>query len=617
VSLLSALAAPLVLAGPPALAGPAEVRYALVAGADDGGPGRDRLRFAVTDALAVGGMLTELGGVAPEHLVTLVEPTRVELLGALAALGEEVRREPGETTVVVYYAGHSDSTGLLLAGESLRWGELRAAIEGLDADLRVAVVDGCASGAMFRARGGTAAPSFLAGQATPVEGYAFLTSSAADELSQEADHLGGGTFTHSLLTGLRGAADFDQNRRVTLREAFQFASDQTLARTELTRLGAQHPAYDLSLSGTGDIVLTDLSSGAATLALTDRLQGRVFLRDREGRLVAELFKQPGRTVDLALTEGRYSLVLEDGGELFRARAVLEPGTTVQLGPDQLEPAEPDATLARGQIYADVPVAITLVPTVTTHGLAARDQLHHVSFGIVAVDAARLRGVGLGSVATVYSHGADGVQLAGAWNHGGSLMRGAQLTFGVNTAGAVHGVQLGAINVASRRVLGAQLGVVNVARTSSGVSLGAILVARHAKGVQLALLPLIGDGIHHLEVEVGTRAPVSASLKLGSRTLYTKYTAGWSPAGEGSVGGGLGARARAGGWHIDADLSVAAAGLGGASVLLPGLAAALARPLAGEHLAPFVAAGVALELPLEGPDPEGVRLVPAVSAGFRL
>ena len=288
-----------------------------------------------------------------------------------------------------------------------------------------------------------------------------------------------------------------------------------------------------------------------------------------------------------------------------------------MGPDQLEPAEPDTTLARGRVYADVPLAISLVPTFTTHGLAARDQLHHASFGIVAVDAARLRGVGLGSVATAYGHGADGVQLAGAWNHGGSLLRGAQLTFGVNTAGTVHGVQLGAVNVASRRVVGAQLGVVNVARTSSGLSLGAILVARHARGVPLALLPLIGDGIHHLEVEVGTRVPVSASLKLGSRTIYTKYTAGWSPAGGGSVAGGLGARARLGGWHVDADLSVAASGLGEASVLLPGLAAALARPLAGEHLAPFVATGVALELPLEGPHPEGARLVPAVSAGFRL
>lgn len=600
-------------AQPPARQGAA--RYALVAGADDGGADRPRLRFAVSDAVAVGGMLTELGGVAPDHLVTLVEPTREELVGALTALGEVVREEAVETTVVVYYAGHSDSTGLLLGGETLRWGELRAALDGLSADLRVAIVDGCASGAMFRSRGGTAAPSFLTGRSNPVEGYAFLTSSSADEVAQEADHLGGGTFTHSLLTGLRGAADFDQDHRVTLREAFQFASDQTLARTELTRLGAQHPAYDMSLSGTGDVVLTDLGSGAATLTLTERLEGRVFLRDRDGHLVAEFVKQAGRTLDLALSAERFSLVVDERGELFRGRVVLEAGTTVELGPSQLEPAEPDVTLARGLLYADVPLAIALVPTVTTHGLASRDQLHHASVGLVAVDAARLRGFGLGSVATVYAHGADGVQLAGAWNHGGSLVRGAQLTFGVNSAGSVHGVQLGVVNVASRRVLGAQLGVLDIAHTSTGVSLGAIIVARHAKGAPIALLPLIGDGIHHLELEVGTLVPMSASLKLGSRVVYTKYTGGWSTSGEGWVGGGFGARARARGWHVDVDLSATFSGFGGDSVLLPGVGAALARPLAREHLAPYVATGLALEVPLEGPG--GVQLVPSVSAGLRL
>jgi hypothetical protein len=39
---------------------------------------------------------------------------------------------------------------------------------------------------------------------------------------------------------------------VTLNEAYRFAFDETLARTETTSGGPQHAAYDISLAGTGD-----------------------------------------------------------------------------------------------------------------------------------------------------------------------------------------------------------------------------------------------------------------------------------------------------------------------------------------------------------------------------
>jgi uncharacterized caspase-like protein len=46
-----------------------------------------------------------------------------------------------------------------------------------------------------------------------------LIRSASDgEAAQESKELGGGSFTHYLLTGLRGAADFDH--RISLDEAY-------------------------------------------------------------------------------------------------------------------------------------------------------------------------------------------------------------------------------------------------------------------------------------------------------------------------------------------------------------------------------------------------------------
>src|SRR5262249_42604973 len=126
-----------------------------------------------------------------------------------------------------------------------------------------------------------------------VRGHAFLASSSQSEAAQESDRIGGSFFTHYLVTGLRGAADASGDGRVTLNEAYAFAFRETLAGTEATRGGAQHPAYDIEMAGTGDVVITDLHQLSAGLSLPSELAGRVFVRDASGALVAELGKRAG------------------------------------------------------------------------------------------------------------------------------------------------------------------------------------------------------------------------------------------------------------------------------------------------------------------------------------
>ena len=84
-----------------------------------------------------------------------------------------------------------------------------------------------------------------------MQGYAFLTSSSENEAAQESERLRGSFFTHALLTGLRGAADVSGDGKVTLNEAYQFAFNETLVQTTPTQAGAQHPAYDIKMAGTG------------------------------------------------------------------------------------------------------------------------------------------------------------------------------------------------------------------------------------------------------------------------------------------------------------------------------------------------------------------------------
>ena len=241
-------------------------RFALLVSANDGGPKRPLLKHAARDAQAMAAVLRELGGVRDADLVLLAQPTKAALEQALASMAESFASvAPGgvRSELIFYYSGHSDEYGLLLSGAEFSYAALRARLQSLAADVRVAILDSCASGAFTREKGGKLRPPFMLDASTDVRGHAFLTSASEDEAAQESDSVGGSFFTHFLVSGLRGAADSSGDGKVTLTEAYRYAFDETLVHTGRTHYGAQHPAYDMRLVGTGDLVLTDLRMGMA------------------------------------------------------------------------------------------------------------------------------------------------------------------------------------------------------------------------------------------------------------------------------------------------------------------------------------------------------------------
>src|SRR5262249_2301232 len=148
-----------------------------------------------------------------------------------------------------------------------------------------AVLDACASGAFTRLKGGVARPPFRVDASSAMRGHAFLTSSADTEAAQESDRIGASYFTHYLVSAFRGAADTSGDGRVTLNEAYQFAFAETLGRTVGTKGGAQHPSYDINLSGTGDVVMTDMRQTTAALVLGEDVSGRIYVRNSARQLV--------------------------------------------------------------------------------------------------------------------------------------------------------------------------------------------------------------------------------------------------------------------------------------------------------------------------------------------
>lgn len=329
--------------------GPAARRFAVVVASNHGGEDRPVLRHAHSDARAFTDVLVELGGVAAGDVKTLLEPGPDEVLAALAdaaALVREATATGARADLVAYYSGHSDEDALLLGGRRLSYDALRAAVDAVPARVRVVVLDSCSSGGMVRTKGGVRVAPFLLDEATDVRGTAFLLSSSADEASQESDRVGGSFFTHALLTGLRGAADVERDGTVTLTEAYRFAFEETLARTERASGGIQHPTWDMKLSGAGDFVLTDLRDTSARLVLGDDVAGRVFVRNQRGELLFELQKRAPQVLALALPAGSYQVLVKGVGTSQAAVEVVRGSESVVRAAD-LVAVGLEPTQARG------------------------------------------------------------------------------------------------------------------------------------------------------------------------------------------------------------------------------------------------------------------------------
>jgi hypothetical protein len=326
-------------------------RFAMAVGANRGGKDRVLLQYAVSDAQAILSVLGELGGVDEDDILLLEEPdvrTFYTEIGKLQSRIEKSKPDYGRVELIFYYSGHSDDNYILLGDEKISYDNLRDTINGIDAHVRIAILDSCMSGAFTRIKGGKKRLPFLMDSAYDMRGFAVMTSSSANEASQESDLIQSSFFTHYLISGMRGAADISQDGRITMNEAYQFAFNETLAQTTKTISGPQHPYTDIQMSGRGDVVMTDVRRASVILTLGKEISGQIFIHDNNDRLVVELTKPPGRKIELGLEEGEYRVINIPEGGVFESTITLEEGEEYELTPSEFAETDVEYTTPRGQ-----------------------------------------------------------------------------------------------------------------------------------------------------------------------------------------------------------------------------------------------------------------------------
>lgn len=570
-------------------------RYGLFIGANDGGKSRVLLRYAESDARQLAAVIQRTGGLAAEDTILLGNPTKEEIkrgirsIGASLAAGKSGARRD---EFIFYYSGHSDEQGLLLGEERLDYTELKEQLKDVKADVHIAILDSCSSGAFTRLKGGTRRSPFLFDDSTKASGHAFLTSSSENEAAQESDEIGGSFFTHYLIAALSGAADASQDHRVSLNEAYAFASEETLARTEKTLAGPQHPSYDINLTGTGDLVLTDLREGVERISLDEALSGRLFIRDGQGKLVLEMSKTRGKPVSITLPPGRYTLTLDDGMNLKGSTIYLGPGSSTGLSGNDFRGIYREHAVVRGDLIhrnreensdsfqgADLNlmsvrsgdmegIQVGAVGTVT-EGSMEGIQAGGI-FNIVEGD---FSGAQFGGIFNIVEGTAEGPQFGGVFNIVEGFMAGPQFggvfniveggmdgpqfagVFNMVEGGLFSGIQVAGTFNSAEEVDGMQAGVVNIAGTIRGMQIGVVNISEEMDGVPIGLVNIAGNGLHHISAWYDQNSILNLGFQLGTN-YYTFFTAAINPADPDALvaaGIGMGVEIPLGIFYLDTDI----------------------------------------------------------------
>lgn len=528
-------------------------RYIFAIGANNGGSKQVRLRYAESDAESFVKVMQEMGGVKKDNTTILRAPTIASLNFEFNKLNKKISEKKGTTgrqEVLVYYSGHADDKGLLFEKDLLTWKDFRAQINSISADVKIAVIDACGSGTITRMKGGVSVPAFMVDESSDMKGYAFITSSTGDEVSQESDKLKGSFFTHSLVSGLRGAGDISGDGKVTLSEAYQFAFNETLHKTETTLGGAQHPSRDMNLAGTGDVVMTDLRSTNAGMELSDDIDGRLFIRDSNGELVAELSKKSGRAMSLGLPAGKYTIRLERPAEYKETSITLSNGKREQISASRFTQVAAEKTVSRGELGGERSCAngdsvMCSLDSLDHHGKSrttvnAVDKEDNPRKGLqIGVFASIANDYMLGSQISLFANVAQkeihGLQASGIINVSKEHLEGAQILSLINIAGSFDGLQFAAINISKEKSQGVQIGNLNIAGDSvSTLQLGILNIAGYtftqvgimniteAAGVQVSTMNISGS-VEDVSVGVMSISGSNSSQDIGIMNIVGKST----------------------------------------------------------------------------------------------
>ncbi len=156
-------------------------------------------------------------------------------------------RATAKDRIVFFFSGHGTPGGIVAYDKVIRYSELNSMLGGSQAKEKICFVDACHAGSVVSHSTGKYE---LADGDSDNRGMIFFMSCRADEYSAENPWVGAGFFTQALLKGIRGKADTDGDRKITVMELFRYIykdvghSTRSFPRPQHPQLIAPKSAYN-------------------------------------------------------------------------------------------------------------------------------------------------------------------------------------------------------------------------------------------------------------------------------------------------------------------------------------------------------------------------------------
>ncbi len=195
------------------------------------------LRYTDDDAYRMYAFLKspEGGALADERIRLLIDEdaTKDKILDAM----NEIFMKAGPNDLVLmYYSGHGVKGAFLPIdfdgfNNKLEHEEINRILDQSPAKYKLCIADACHSGSLLALKSGNVRnvlEDYYKTLAQAQPGTALIMSSKSDETSLESSGLRQGVFSHFLIRGLKGEADKDGNKVVTVQELYDFIYENVM-----------------------------------------------------------------------------------------------------------------------------------------------------------------------------------------------------------------------------------------------------------------------------------------------------------------------------------------------------------------------------------------------------
>lgn len=223
------------------------------------------LNYAQADADGVESSIQQSSGIFKAIVPYHIRNEKATKTAILAALDDVKKKSLEQDMLVVYYAGHgvmsgetaadkeffivpTDVTQLygrddMLKDKAIAAASLKEYAQSINAQKQVFILDACQSaGALESVTERGVAEEKAIAQLARSTGTFWITSTGSNQFASEFEKLGHGIFTFSLIEGIGGKADTNNDKKLTIRELSTYIENKVPELSEQLKGTAQYPS---------------------------------------------------------------------------------------------------------------------------------------------------------------------------------------------------------------------------------------------------------------------------------------------------------------------------------------------------------------------------------------